>query len=291
MIKNTRNLKIINSKKININLKNIIPDEIEKFIIQKINKTPPESYGYIMESELDQVNKLILDKYKININKHIIASIKSGYMKNYIIKNYFNLNKNSKDILKEYSKDSVIKLSGKFNLSPMTIIRFVFNNIYHKKLKELISSNILSNYDRIQLDLAENNDIYVTLNQVDQGEKSELFEKQIASEFLIKNNVEYKTQEQLTQEQMKKYGKAINTPDFLIISELIINSKKINWIDAKNFYGSNIDFIVTKIKKQIKKYLNTYGAGCIIFNYGFNSKLSFEDVIILDYESCLQFKF
>ena len=288
MTNNVRNLKTINSKKININIKNIIPDEIEKFIIQKINKTPPESYGQITETELDNVNKIVFDKYEININKHIIASIKSGYMKNYIIKNFFNLNKNSKDILNGYSKDGVIKLTTKYNLSPMTIIRFVFDKIYHKKLKELISSNILSNYDREQLKLAESNDIYVTLDQVDQGEKAELFEKKIASEFLIKNNVEFKTQEQLTQEQMKKYGKAINTPDFLITSELIINSKKINWIDAKNFYGSNIDFMVTKIKKQIRKYLDTYGPGCIIFNHGFNSKLSFENVILLDYESCIQ---
>lgn len=288
MTNNVRNLKTINSKKININIKNIIPDEIEKFIIQKINKIPPESYGQITETELDNVNKIVFDKYKININKHIIASIKSGYMKNYIIKNFFNLNKNSKDILNGYSKDGVIKLTTKYNLSPMTIIRFVFDKIYHKKLKELISSNILSNYDREQLKLAESNDIYVTLDQVDQGEKAELFEKKIASEFLIKNNVEFKTQEQLTQEQMKKYGKAINTPDFLITSELIINSKKINWIDAKNFYGSNIDFMVTKIKKQIRKYLDTYGPGCIIFNHGFNSKLSFENVILLDYESCIQ---
>ena len=84
---------------------------------------------------------------------------------------------------------------------------------------------------------------------------------------------------------MIKFGKAINTPDFLITSEFIINNKKINWIDAKNFYGSNIEFIISKIKKQIKKYLESYGSGCLIFNYGFNSNLLFQDVIILDYES------
>ena len=37
---------------------------------------------------------------------------------------------------------------------------------------------------------------------------------------------------------MKKYNKAINTPDFLILSNLEINGIKINWIDAKNFYGA-----------------------------------------------------
>jgi len=284
MTKNIRILNTINSSKININIKNIIPNEIEQFIIKKINKNAPESYGKITDSELDTIEKLVFESYKLKINKHIIASIKSGYMKNYIIKNFFNLKKNSKSILDGYPKDGVLKLSAKFNISPMTIIRFVFNNLYHKKLKELIGSNKLSSYDKEQFKLAEENDIYVTLDQTEQGEQSINFEKQI-EEFLIENNVEYKTQEQLTEEQKIKYGKAINTPDFLITSELIINSKKVNWIDAKNFYGSNIDFMVSKIEKQIRKYLDTYGSGCLIFNHGFNSELKFEDVIILDYDS------
>lgn len=279
-----RQLKKINSKKININIKNIIPNEIEKFIIKNINKNPPECYGQITDSELKKIGKQVLNTYKLNINKHIIASIKSGYMKNYIIKNHSTLKKKSQLILNDYPKESVLNLSTKFNLSPMTIIRFVFDHIYHKKLKELISSKKLSSYDQEQFNLAEQNDTYVTLNQVDQGEESIKFEKQI-EEFLIKNKVDYKTQEQLTQEQKIKYGQAINTPDFLITSELIINSKKINWIDAKNFYGSNIDFIVSKIKKQIKKYLESYGSGCLIFNHGFNSELKFQDVLILDYDS------
>jgi hypothetical protein len=73
-------------------------------------------------------------------------------------------------------------------------------------------------------------------------------------------------------EQIKINGKPINTPDFLIKSQFVINGKKINWIDAKNFYGSNIKFIKTKINKQIVKYNQAYGSGCIIFSLGYNEK-------------------
>lgn len=287
MAKNIRILKSINSKIMNINIKNIISNEIEKFIIKKINKNAPDFFNQITNFELTNIKKQVLQIFKLNINKYIIISIRSAYIKNYIIKNYFIINKNSKIILEDYVKYGVMKVSSKFNISPMTIIRFVFNNFYHKKLKELINSNILSIYDKEQFKIADQNDIYVTMNQSDINEQSIKFEKQI-EEFLIKNNVEYKTQEQLIIEQKKKYGKAIITPDFLIISELIINSKKINWIDAKNFYGSNINFVIINIKKQIKKYLDAYGSGCLIFNYGFNSELSFKNVLILDYESCLK---
>jgi hypothetical protein len=284
MAKNVRILNTTKSTKININIKNIIPDEIEKFIIKKINKNAPESYSQITDTELELVGEKVFETYKLKINKHIIASVKSAYMKNYIIKNFFNLNKNSKSILDGYPKDGVLKLSARFNISPMTIIRFVFDKLYHRKLKELLGSNKLSTYDKEQFNQAEKNDIYVTLDQAKQSEQSIIFEKQI-EDFLIKNNVEYKTQEQLTEEQKIKYGKAINTPDFLITSELIINSKKVNWIDAKNFYGSNIEFVVSKIKKQIKKYFESYGPGCLIFNHGFNSELKFQEVLILDYDS------
>ena len=283
MSKNIRLIKNVISKKIDINIKNMIPDEIEKFIIKNIDKKPPLCYGKITEDELNKINEKILKEYKININKHIIASIKSTFMKSFIIKNYYNLEKNSKLILHDYSKYGILKLSEKYNLSPMTIIKFIFDQLFHIKIKELLHNNKLSSFDKEQFKIAEENDIYVTLNQADQMENSILFEKKI-EDFLIKNLVKYKSQDQLIIEQTKKYGKAINTPDFLINSELIINSKKINWIDAKNFYGANIDFIRNKIKKQIKKYIDEYGPGCIIFSLGYNSKLNIMNTLCVDYQ-------
>ena len=68
-------------------------------------------------------------------------------------------------------------------------------------------------------------------------------------------------------------------------SFLQLNNNKINWIDAKNFYGSNINFIKKKIKKQIAKYINSYGSGLIIFKYGFNSNLNFDQTLIMSIES------
>ena len=66
------------------------------------------------------------------------------------------------------------------------------------------------------------------------------------------NKVRFKTQEDLTKEQMEKYGRPINTPDFLILSDFYINNKKINWIDAKNFYGANTFLIKKKLENRQK---------------------------------------
>jgi len=56
------------------------------------------------------------------------------------------------------------------------------------------------------------------------------------------------------------------------LSNLYINGFKVNWIDAKNYYGVNTYIIKNNINKQSKKYINNFGSGCIIFRYGFNEK-------------------
>ena len=89
----------------------------------------------------------------------------------------------------------------------------------------------------------------------------------------------------LTIEQIEKYGKPINTPDFLILSDFYINNKKINWIDAKNFYGANTFLIRKKIKKQVRKYINEYGYGSIFFSLNFSSKLNFDNVLLINFNS------
>jgi hypothetical protein len=265
---------------IKFDIKNIIPNYIEKYIIKKINKKAPDAYGPITESELKFVQNKIINHYKITIDKHIIASIKSAYMKNYIINTHYKLKKSVDVIMSQYPNYQILKLSKQLDLSPLTIIRFIFNKIYNKQLKELLSSNLLSEIDLNQYQIANKSDIYLSIDQHEQIESSINFEKSIEN-ILINYKIKYRTQEDLTKEQMSKDGYVSNTPDFLIDSNLEINSHIVKWIDAKNFYGSNIDFVKNKIKKQIKKYINTYGPGCIIFNYGFNSKLKFNNVLIL----------
>lgn len=260
--------------------KNIIPEHIEKYIIKNINTIPPNSYGPITETELDFVQQKVINRYQKTINKHIIASIKSAYMKNYIITSHYKLKQSVNLIMSQYPNYQILKLSEKIDLSPLTIIRFIFDRIYNKRLKELLNQQLLSDYDLKQYKIASESDIYVQLEQNEQQSASIDFEKLIEN-ILIKHKVKYRTQEDLTKEQIAKDGYASNTPDFLIDCDLKINSQSVKWIDAKNFYGSNIDFIKKKIQKQIKKYINAYGPGCIIFNYGFNSELKFDNVLIL----------
>jgi len=232
-----------------INIINQIPDRIEKYIIKKLDKKAPQSYGIITDDELDKVSLSVYNRYglsylgnneaydtNIKTLKNIIASLKSAYMKNHIIKKHYRINKYSKLILNLYSVNkSVLKISAKYDLSPLTILRYIFEHKYKKKFKELYyDQNLLNQHDQIQLKLAIQSDIYNTPDQVSVSKESVEFENRIEG-ILNKYNIKYKTQKELSDEQIIKYGKAINTPDFLILSDIKINDHQIKWIDAKKF--------------------------------------------------------
>ena len=273
---------------LNIDIKSL-PNNIEKFVISILNLKPPYCYGFINSLELNNVvikTKNKFKNYENMITNKLIKSIRASFMRNFMMFNHKNLTINSKNIYSDYKNDiDVLDISKKYNVSPLNLLRDIFFKKYKEKLTKLIlDKNSLSSYDLKQLNIAIKNDAYSLVNQDSILYESLKFEKKV-EEFLKINNIKFKTQEQLVKEQIKLYNKPINTPDFYILSDLYINNNKINWIDAKNFYGANTKFINYNIKKQTKKYINEFGSGSIIFNLGFNEKLQFNNILIIDYIS------
>jgi hypothetical protein len=269
-----------------------LSDQIEKYIISEINTKSPECYSSLSNEEkinLQEkiINNKVLNKDKI-INMEIINSIRSAFIKNKMIKNHYFIIKNIKKITNDYNSHmNIIELTKKYDISPLNLLRTIFKNKYNNDIITLYKNpKLLDDNDKEQLNIAIENDIYALINQDTIQNDAILFENNIQC-LLEKNKIKFKTQVELTHEQIKLYGYPKSTPDFLLDKneELYFNDVKINWIDAKNFYGSNIDFIKNKIKKQIKKYINNYGSGCIIFSLGYNEKLIFENCIIIDFNS------
>lgn len=266
---------------------------IEKYICSKLDLSPYKSYSSMSEKEIEHMYQKVLNKFtntSIPIPKYfckeIILSIRANLMRNHMILNHKKVLSYKYNILKDYGNGmGVLELSTKYDGSPLNLLRLIFAETYRKKLTQLIKKNkILSSRDKKELDIAISNDLYALINQDKVLKKSTDFELKI-QKILDSNNIKYKTQEQLAQEQIKKSNIATNTPDFLILDDLFINGKKINWIDAKNFYGLNTPYIKKRIKHQTKKYLDAWGPGAIIFNLGFSSKLIVNDILFIDFYS------
>lgn len=269
---------------VNIDIKPIsskIENKLLKFVIIKGN------YKELNEKYLNVLSKYLKNK---NINIKTVLSMRSSHMAYKIMKSNTYLINNIDKFVKLYNQGiGISELSKKYDLSPMSLLRNIFyktKNYSKEEIKKLFlfPNNKLSNFDVEQIDYAKKNDIFNKLDQTKQKEDSEKFEL-LVERFLINNNVKYKTQNMLEKEQMKKYGKSVNTPDFLILSDLKINNKQINWIDAKNFYGANTYLLKKKIKKQTRKYIKNFGYGCIIFSLNFSEKLEFNGILLIDYQN------
>lgn len=263
--------------------------KIEKFICKNINLKPPESYAKINKYKLDELYFMIINKFSLLNNellKEIILSINANNMRNYILNNHSRIIKLQNKIINDYNNNpNILDLVKLYDGSPLNLLRIIFFKKYKVKMTNIIKNlSILSPIDKTQLDIAIANDAYALVNQDEILKNSIDFEKKIEN-ILIKKNIKFKTQEELANEQKKLEGFVSNTPDFLILDEFYINGIKINWIDAKNFYGINLKFIIKKIKFQTKKYIDKWGTGAIVFNLGFNSKLNFTDILLIDYES------
>ena len=263
--------------KLNVSM-NKITQQIENTVISLINKKPPQCYDKMIVEEVNEIIK------KVNIPIEIIYSMRSSYIKYKMIKKHHFLKDNIKKIIKDYNNGmEVLELSKKYDGSPLNILRLIFDNqnINFKKVilnpKELLTKK---NYE--QFKIAEQSDFFAIIDGKEQLKQSMEFENKI-EDYLKLHNIKYQTQNELVEIQTKEFGHPISTPDFLIKSDLYINDKKINWIDAKNFYGANNKFIINSIDKQIKKYLINYGSGCIIFSLNVNENLKFNDVLLINY--------
>lgn len=266
---------------------------IEKYICLKLELNPYKSYAPMSEKEIENMYQRVLNKFtntSIPIPKYfckeIILSIRANLMRDHMITNHKKVLSSKHSIIDDYENGmGILELSTKYDGSPLNLLRLIFAEKFGKKLTQLIKKNkILSPRDKKELELAISNDLYALINQNEVLKKSTNFELKI-QKILDLNNIRYKTQEQLVEEQIKKSNIATNTPDFLILDDLFINGIKINWIDAKNFYGLNTPYIKKRIKHQTKKYLDTWGSGSIIFNLGFSSKLIVNDILFIDFYS------
>jgi hypothetical protein len=271
---------------INVLIKNISND-IEKKLIKLINFKPPQCYNEISENELQKFKNMQEINNYDDVNEELFISLRNSSIRYKMIIRHDILIKNTKKMVEDYNNGvDILNISKKYDGSPLNILRIIYKKIYpNLSFKTLINDdgyNKLNEEDKKQFVKANKNDKYAVINQEKMHEESLLFEKEI-EKLLIKNNIKYKTQDMLCDEQMKEHEKCISTPDFLILSKFVINNDEIKWIDAKNFYGANNKFIIKSIKKQTEKYVRLYGNGIIIFKLGCNKKLVFDNMMCISY--------
>jgi hypothetical protein len=167
----------------------------------------------------------------------------------------------------------------------MNVFRTILAEMkFHKaRIKKSLRDpkNLLKKREYKEFLAAEAGDIVANADQGSLSENADAFEDVIAN-FLEQKGISFIRQTQLEVEQKKDFGKAILTPDFLFLDEVVINGRSVTWIDAKAYYGANIPFNVKKMKKQMSRYIDLWGSGAIIYLQGFSEKLQMKGCTLLN---------
>lgn len=85
----------------------------------------------------------------------------------------------------------------------------------------------------------------------------------------------------MTEEDLRESGET-KTPDFLLKESLDIDGTEVNWIESKALFG-DIKEHQYYLKKQFNDYGENYGAGMVVYWYGFIDSISLDGHLIRDY--------
>ncbi|HJO41771.1 MAG TPA: TPD domain-containing protein, partial [Candidatus Thalassarchaeaceae archaeon] len=139
----------------------------------------------------------------------------------------------------------------------------------------------LNKRDREEFAKSEEADKVSSVNQSETQSAAEVFEDILCAHFDFLG-IRFRRQEELLQEQKKAEGRAVVTPDLLLLDDVRINGVPCAWIDAKHFFGADLKFPRKKTQKQVDRYVNEYGQGAIVYRHGFTESLQLPGAILLD---------
>ena len=258
-----------------------IPSKIEKEVKSILIEIP--GYHRLNHSEMDGMYK-ISSEYGMNIRQ--VMSLRSGILREKAMHRHNFAIESSATLGALYNEGkSVLDLAKSYDLPPGTVMRMVlFSRGWNKgkiRIKLNKGVNTLNKRDSEEWELARQNDMITAGNDKARRAMADNFETRVATYF-DSQCVGYRTQEELMEEQIEKFGRPIRTPDLLLDDPVIINGKKISWIDAKGFYGANIWSNRKSFEKQTKRYFSEWGRGALLFKDSFCDGLNVKGALLLD---------
>lgn len=222
-------------------------------------------------------------------DKWQVISIRANLLKSKIIRNYQRMNTMIDKLSAEYSAGTdICKLGAKYDFPPLNLLRGIFlhnkynpESIYGVFVNGRPAQEILRGRDLAQFRQACRCDAESIFNQEKVAEEAYENEMRFVR-FLLGMGIKLKTQDELTAEQIEKFGRPIITPDVLFISAVYVNGRRIYWMDFKNYVGAPIDFIYKSCAAQAKKYSAEWGPGAFCFAWSFVEGLEFDGAMVLD---------
>lgn len=257
-----------------------VAESDEKAIAEKI--VVEGKYGPMDEEEI----KKVLDDTKITqINLWQAISLRSAYLQQKAMYRHAQLKRHAKKAHNQYTKGcTVLDLAKQLDQPPMNVFRIILSQMGWSKARIKVALRDPKKFDtreRAEFLAAETSDVVSMVSQAKISTNAEKFED-ILSFWLEKKGIQFVRQKQLESEQKKEFGTAKVTPDFLLLDSVFINGLPCHWIDCKAFYGANLQFSIKKTRKQMRRYVDHWGPGAIVYLQGFSEIIRIPNCALLN---------
>ena len=259
---------------------NGIPKSMQKTVGELV--CLPGEFGWLPEKRVLEIAEKI---EHLSISLEQALSLRSALNQEKSVYSHGRLMGRSNELRSRYDAgQGVLSLSKKFDAPPVNTFRAILTGRgwSKNKIKETLKSpNRLNKRDRQEFKLAEENDKVSSVNQSETQSAAEIFEE-ILCDYFSSLGIRFRRQEELLKEQKKSEGRAVITPDLLLLDDVRINGIPCAWIDAKHFFGADLKFPKKKTQKQVDRYVKEYGHGAIVYRHGFCQSLQLNGAIQLD---------
>ena len=250
--------------------------DMAKIVIRK------GEFGWLDDARVDEIAEIVKQR---DMTLDQVLSLRSALLQQKTVYGHGRLKSRSKVLLRLYNEGvNVVDLSKRFDFPPMNIFRVILAEKKWSKsrIKEsLRTPSKLSKREREEFEMAEAADRVSNVDQTETHIRADLFED-ILSDWFESKGVNIRRQPEMVTEQKKELGRPVKTPDILFLDLVEINGKPIAWIDAKHFYGADVDFQRKKMVKQMNRYIEEWGSGAIVYRHGFSENLFIPGCTLLD---------
>ena len=239
-------------------------------------------FGWLTDERVDEMAAALENE---NMTLEQALSLRSALLQQKTVYSHHKLRSKGKELARQYREGaSIVDLSKKYDFPPVNIFRVVLESMgwSKKRIKEsLRHPSSMKQREREEFEAAEAVDRVSSVDQSETQVKADLFED-ILADWFEQQGIRLRRQPEMVKEQSELLGRPVRTPDLLFLDHVYINDQPVAWIDAKHFYGSDVDFQRKKMKKQMNRYIEEWGSGAIMFRHGFSENLYLPGVLMLD---------
>tara|TARA_B110001452_G_scaffold259016_1_gene254864 strand:- start:2487 stop:3536 length:1050 start_codon:yes stop_codon:yes gene_type:complete len=239
-------------------------------------------FGWLPDKRVAEIGEMV-DNLDMTLDQAL--SLRSALLQQKTVYSHGQLQSRGKALVRLYREGmGIVDLSKRFDFPPMNIFRLILKEMGWSKsrIKETLRSpSKFKERERNEFEAAEAADRVSNVDQSETHVRADLFEE-ILADWFEDQGVRIRRQPEMVKEQMKEHGRPINTPDLLFLDHVEINGEPVAWIDAKHFYGADVDFQRKKITKQANRYVDSWGQGALVFRHGFCENVHIPGTVLLD---------